>query len=121
MRHIAFALFLYLFNYPITELVAGDNIDKWWECKLTIVSLWTLFLVLAAKKEIMPAYGYFLLDIFLGVLFSDIIDRVAFNIYEYRINDFIGLVLSIIYAVANYNKLQLINLYGKIKRHFSSA
>lgn len=114
------AIILYVFLYQICELFYSNDVDSWYKLKYTLLSTIVASLVLVNKVEdenlSEGKKTEFLLNVFIGVLISDIIDRVYFTT-DFTYTDFVLLFINIMVNVWLSKELRkkinckLINLY----------
>lgn len=114
------AIILYVFLYQICELFYSNDVDSWYKLKYTLLSTIVASLVLVNKVEdenlSEGKKTEFLLNVFVGVLISDIIDRVYFTT-DFTYTDFVLLFINIMVNVWLSKELRkkinckLINLY----------
>lgn len=115
MRTIIVLLSLlgYVFSYSICEYFFSQNIEMWYTLKYTTFSTIIALLVLSNKVEddtlLDCRKTNFLLNIYLGVIASDIIDRCFFTTDLTSI-DWIMLALNISINIVMEFKLKIANL-----------
>jgi len=120
---VLLSILVYIFSYSICEYVFPENIECWYSLKYTLFSGIIALLVLSNKVEDETlAQGKktgFLLNIYIGVLISDIIDRIFFTTGLHW-TDFVLLALNIIVNICIDKDIRtklnckLINLYEKL-------
>ena len=82
-----------MIRHSVAETLGGDDAYWTWFDSFTILS------TIALAKSVRFAHnrGLFaiLVDVFISLLYIDLVDRAFFNRYEFYLNDLIGLLLII--------------------------
>ncbi len=109
MRHIiaiisSTGVLLFMLNYPICEYFYFDDIEKWWALKQNIYNIVIFifqFLAFYYAKDVtiktIMCFGFM-------ICFSNIIDRLCFNVKTFQTNDIVMLVFAVILSTVFYYK-----------------
>jgi len=102
-----FCIILIVCNYSICDYFYYNeeikNIKNWWKLKSIIygIIMMTLFYAsLINTKGLLK----FVLSIGLGFCISNVIDKVFFNVLEFKYNDIIMIILTFCFAALDYLK-----------------
>jgi len=117
------SILIYIFSYSICEYVFPDNIEYWYSLKYTIFSFIIALLVLSNKFDdetfAERKKTSFLLNVYIGVLISDIIDRIFFTT-DLNWTDFVLLAINVLVNVCIDKNCKLINLYRSLRHNNTS-
>lgn len=101
---VIIAVILFLVNYQICEFFYPNDIKKWWALKINnyaVVLALTFISYGINTKGILKL----ILNISAGLMISSVIDKVWFNVREFRYNDIIMIILTICFSVLDYLKV----------------
>ena len=99
------AILLFVLNYQICDYFYYNeeikDIKKWWDLKSNIYAVIMVFVfyssILGAKGKLR-----FILSLGVGFCISNVIDKVFFNVLEFRYNDIFMIVLTICASLLDY-------------------
>ena len=102
-----FCIFLICFNYLICDFFYYNeqikDIKKWWDLKTIIYSVVMMILFYASRINTKGLLK-FVLSVGFGFCISNVIDKVFFNVLEFRYNDIIMIILTFCFATLDYLK-----------------
>ena len=102
---VVICFLLFLGNYHISDYLyptnSPEDIKGFWHTKNDIYSIIIALLFLYGSIGKKRWLG-FMFDIFTGLTFSNVVDRLFFNVREWRGNDIIMIVLTLLFAFANF-------------------
>ena len=125
VRNICYILACILFfsNYQICDYFYYNeevkDISKWWGLKSNIYAVIMLLIFYGSIRHT-KGYTRLILSIGLGLCFSNVIDKIFFNVLEFRYNDIIMIVLTVGYSVLDFlnkRKSEWANKQGIIKNN----
>lgn len=88
------ALLLYVGNYWICEWVYPDNLQAWWELRGVLYAAIFLLGLVAANLNTTGATR-FIMNIAIGLVGADLIDRLFFDVTTYQWKDLLTLILTL--------------------------
>jgi hypothetical protein len=99
------AILLFVLNYQICDYFYYNeeikDIKKWWDLKSNIYAVIMVFIfygsILGSKGQLR-----FILSLGLGFCVSNVIDKVFFNVLEFRYNDTLMIILTICASLLDY-------------------
>lgn len=101
------AILLFCFNYQICDFFYYNDevkdIKKWWGLKSNIYAI-IMMLIFYASLINSKGVLRFILSIGIGFAMSNVIDKVFFNVLEFRYNDIVMIILTICFASLDYFK-----------------
>lgn len=101
------AILLFCFNYQICDFFYYNDevkdLKKWWGLKSNIYAI-ILALVFYASLINTKGLLKFVLNVGIGLAISNVIDKVFFNVLEFRYNDVIMIILTLCFAGLEYLK-----------------
>ena len=104
---IAIALLLFVSSYAICDYFYYNetvkDLNLWWDLK---ANLYAIIVMLVFLSSVIGSKGKlrFILDIGFGLAFSNVIDKVFFDVLIFRYNDIIMIILTICAAALDYVK-----------------
>lgn len=102
MKFIAvLAVFLFCTSYWICNLAFPDDLNAWWDLRMTLTTANYFLCFLAAYKATEGVIRAVFLS---GLVFcvGDIIDRYCFSINEFQYNDWLLYIFAIYYTYISY-------------------
>lgn len=104
----------------ICELSYDINLEseKWWMLRMNLYASFIFLCFLLLKNLSENKILKFIFDIGLGLSVSDIVDRLWFKVYEFRTNDVIAILLTILFAIVDYNKKEIHSYFLKYVRNY---
>jgi hypothetical protein len=93
------ALLLFLANYPLAEYLYPQNIqyDSNISFRFNEYAIIIMFTLLAAKNT-QSRFSGFMLSMLIGLSVSDVVDRLWFNITDFRWNDLLMILATIYFS-----------------------
>ena len=102
-----FCIILIVCNYSICDYFYYNdeikNIKNWWKLKSIIYGIIIMLLFYASRINTKGLLK-FVLSVGLGFCISNVIDKVFFNVLEFRYNDIIMIILTFCFATLDYLK-----------------
>lgn len=101
------AIFLFVSNYQICDYYYYNDeiqdLNKWWDLKCNIYAIIIMFVFLAS---LINSKGFlkFILSIGVGFCISNVIDKVFFNVLEFRYNDILMIILTFCFSYLDFLK-----------------
>ena len=103
---IILTIILFCFNYQICEYLYPKDLKLWWGLKSNI---YAVIVALTFYSSSIDTKGVvkLILSIGVGLAVSNVIDKVFFNVLDFRYNDIIMIVLTIGFSTLNFiNEIQ---------------
>lgn len=104
---IIISILLLFFNPQICDYFYYNdeikNIKNWWKLKSIIYGIIMMLLFYASRINTKSLLK-FVLSVGLGFCISNVIDKVFFNVLEFRYNDIIMIILTFCFATLDYLK-----------------
>lgn len=101
------AVILFVSNYQICDFFYYNDeikdLKKWWGLKSNIYAI-ILMIVFYASSIKQKGILKLVLNIGVGFTISNVIDKVFFNVLEFRYNDVIMIILTLCFALLDYLK-----------------
>jgi len=91
---------LFVGNYQICEYFYPNNIKEWWHLKVDIYSI-IIALLFIYSSLFVKRWIRFLFDIFVGLTVSNVIDRIVFNVRDFKWNDILMIAITFVFAFYN--------------------
>lgn len=93
---IILAIFLFIGNYEICCLVYPDDIYKWWGLKQNIYNIIIAICFYLSCNETDKKIVKFILNIGIGFVVSNCIDRIFFNVNYFTFSDYFMIIITIL-------------------------
>ena len=99
------AIILFISSYQICDFFYYNddvkNIQKWWGLRSIIYAI-VMMLIFYASLINTKGVLRLILSISFGFCFSDVIDRLFFNVFEFNYNDLIMIILTLCISLYKY-------------------
>lgn len=100
---------LFPFGYWICLYFYPDDVVKFFDLRMNLYACIILLCFIVSKRSVTNKAVIFIFDTGIGMSISDVADRLYFDVTEFQKSDIVMIVLTILFAIADYHKKWILN------------